>query len=249
MIPLQENMKTNIKPFTYKDIPALEYSNEDSTKLMFLQHGIYGTKEKVMNLLAISFVKLGYKVVAIDACKHGERSAYPFNPKDEDHAQLETFDIVKRTVEDLLKLYHSIYEEDYPTFDIIGISMGGLMAYYMSTQTKHLNQLIALISSPDFEASAHYTFSEEKRQQYVEKSEKAMRLIQSMNPVDHVEKMQFKRAIIMNGKQDEVIPIDQTRSFVQNHESLPIIFKEYDAEHRLIPSMHEDLLALLDKKD
>ena len=128
---------------------------------------------------------------------------------------------------------------------MLGISMGGLMSYYMSTKTKHLNTLIPLISSPNFLDSAYYTFSEEKRKQYKEKSEEALTLIESMDPSKHVTKMQFKQAIIMNGRNDEVIPIKQTNDFVDEHPDLPIIYRTYDAEHKITKAMHEDLINIL----
>lgn len=242
-------MKTNINKYTYKNIPVLEYSNKNAHKLMFLQHGIYGNKEKVMNLLAIRFLKLGYTVVGIDAYKHGARSKHPFNPKDEDHAQLETFEVVKQTVKDLLELYNENYKETYDTFDMVGISMGGLMTYYMSTQTTHLNTMIPLISSPNFMASAYYTFKEEKRKQYQEKSDQALALIKTMDPVTQIDKMRFNKAIIMNGKADQVIPIEQTSDFVDNNPKRPIIYRTYETEHKITQAMTEDLLKLLEDEE
>ncbi len=237
-------MKTIIHKNTYNAIDALEYTSKKAHKLVFLQHGIYGNKEKSMNLLGVSLVKIGYHVVAIDAYKHGSRSEEPFASKDEDHSTLETMEVVKHTAQDLVDIYHDHFQESYAQFDIIGISMGGLMAHYITTISDSINTAVALISSPLFLEAADYTFPEEKRNEYPE-SETIRKDIEAMDPSKHTKKMTFNRLIMLNGKHDTIIPTKQSEQFYLDHPELNIIFKTFDTDHKISPKMHETLLDLL----
>lgn len=237
-------MKTIIHKNTYNTIDALEYTSKDAHKLVFLQHGIYGNKEKSMNLLGVSLVKIGYHVIAIDAYKHGSRSEEPFASKDEDQSTLETMDVVKHTAKDIVDIYQDHFQEHYPQFDIIGISMGGLMAHYITTITDAINTSVALISSPLFLEAADYTFPEEKRKDYPE-SEDIRKDIEVMDPSKQTNKMTFNRLIMLNGKHDTTIPTDQSEQFYLDHPELNIIFKTFDTDHKISHAMHETLLDLL----
>jgi esterase/lipase len=237
-------MKTRIHKNTYNSIDALEYTSKQANKLLFLQHGIYGNKEKSMNLLGVSLVKLGYHVIAIDAYKHGSRSEEPFVSKNEDQSTLETMAVVKHTSEDIVSIYQDHFQDTYPQFDIIGISMGGLMAHYITTITDAINTSVALISSPQFLEAADYTFPEEKREEYPE-SEAIRKDIEAMDPSTHTNKMTFNRLIMLNGKHDTTIPTGQSEQFYLDHPELNIIFKTFDTDHKISHAMHETLLDLL----
>jgi esterase/lipase len=240
-------MKTIINSFVHEDFEVLEYTSTNAKKLMFLQHGIYGKKEKIMNLLGVSFVKLGYHVVAIDAYKHGYRGEEPFINQDKDQAELMTMDVVKHTANDIKTLYETYYQNFYPAINIVGISMGGLIAYYLSTIIDQMDQLVALISSPKFLDAANYTFPKERQALY-DNSEEALKKVESMDPSKQVTRMNFERLIMFNGTNDTVIPYTQSKSFYEKHKDLNIVFKTYDAEHKITKEMHEDLLALLKKE-
>lgn len=240
-------MKTTINSFKHDNYDVLEYTSDKAKKLLFLQHGIYGKKEKIMNLLGVSFVKLGYHVVAIDAYKHGIRGETPFINQDKDHAERETMDVVKHTALDIKTLYETYYQNFYSEVNIVGISMGGLIAYYLSTLIENIDQLVALISSPKFLDAANYTFPKERQALY-EDSEEVLKKVESMDPSKQVKKMAFNRLIMLNGTEDLVIPHTQSEAFYKNHPELNIVFKTYDAEHKITKAMHEDLIELLKKE-
>lgn len=240
-------MKTTINTFTHDNYEVLEYTSDKAKKLLFLQHGIYGKKEKIMNLLGVSFVKLGYHVVAIDAYKHGFRGEKPFINQDKDQAELQTMDVVKHTANDIKTLFETYYQNFYREINIVGISMGGLIAYYLSTIMDNIDQLVALISSPKFLDAANYTFPKERQALY-ENSEEALKKVESMDPSKRVQTMTFNRLIMFNGTSDLVIPYSQSETFYKNHPELNIIFKTYEAEHKITKAMHEDLIELLKKE-
>jgi uncharacterized protein len=240
-------MKTIIKKETLEGLNTLQYISESADKLLFLQHGIFGSKEKIMNLLGVSFVKLGYHVIGIDAHKHGSRLAEPFISKDNDLCELDASNVVRQTAEDILTIYEKHFKSHYKTFDIAGISMGGLTAYYLSTITKDINHLIALISSPKLlEATKHRL--PENHQELYPNSEQVLKQVEAMDPSKNVDDMHFRTLIMFSGKEDKIIPYQQSESFYQTYKDTKnIIFKTYKTDHKINKKMHEDLLDLLKK--
>lgn len=231
-------MKTEITEFTFKSIPVKVYSHPNPKRLIFINHGIVGSKERIQTMFGVNLARLGYEVVAIDACKHGERGEAPFKPYDEQGAMKELFDIVKKTSEDVMRLYHAKYKATYPVFDILGVSMGGYVAYYTATQTDHVEYLIPIISSPDFTKGLHHEENYDFEAGVLDK-------VASMNPADHPERFKFKEACALVGGKDDLIPKAHTESFVKNNDALPIDFRVYDTPHKVTPRMQEDIVAFL----
>ncbi len=238
-------MKTTILKRTLEGIDTLEYTSKKADKLMFLQHGIHGNKQKIMHLLGLSFVKLGYHVIAIDAAKHGSRLEEPFASKDEDLCELDTMNVVKTTALDIRAIHDNHFKKEFAAFDIIGVSMGGLIGYYLSTITDRIDQLVAMISSPDFKAAALYKFPPERRAKYPEKSAEAERLVDAMNPAERTEEMTFNRLIMVSGEHDRVIPYSHSERFKQDNPDRDIIFTLYDTDHSIVKAMHDDILRWL----
>ncbi len=241
-------MKIERESFLHNDVPVALYSAKSSKRLMFVQHGIFGNKEKVLKLLGPSLVKIGYTVVAVDAKKHGERREEPFASRDKIHAELELFDIVEHTAEDILAIYSDCFSKRFDRFDILGVSMGGYIAYNVAVKTDKIRNLIALISSPNYAESAFNGFREADYEKHKQRIEKEKRKIKKMDPSEQSEKLRFERAILMNGKQDDVISPIYTQRFVEDHPNKNIVFRLYDTGHRIVRPMHEDLLELLKKE-
>jgi len=230
-------MKTDISTFTFKNIPVKVYSHPSPKRLIFINHGIVGSKERILTMFGVTLAKLGYEVVAIDACKHGERGEAPFKPYDEKNVMKELFDIVKKTSEDVLRLYHAKYKKKYPVFDMLGVSMGGYVAYYTATQTDHVEYLVPIISSPDFSKGLS-----QDNQGY---DESLLKKIESMNPATHPKRFKFKEACALVGESDDLIPKSHTEVFVRENPELPIDFRIYDTPHKVTPAMQKDIVAFL----
>ncbi len=238
-------MKISIHKETLNGIKCLQYKHPRAEKLLFLQHGIHSKKENVMNLYGITLAKLGYNIIALDAYKHGERIEEPFISKEDDQCTLETMDVVKHTAYDIKAIYENHFKDRYKTFDFIGISMGGMIAYYLSTITKHIDQLVALISSPQFLETANYVFPLKRQQVHQEQSQNVIKELKNIDPSTRTEHMHFHRLIMLNGKHDNVIPANQSQRFYEDHPDLPIMFKLYDTDHKVNQAMFEDLQDLL----
>lgn len=241
-------MKTNVTKTTYKGIPMMMYDNEKAHRLIFINHGIYGTKEKIMHLIGPQLVKLGYRVVAVDAYKHGERLEEPYASKNSFLARLRIFSVVKRTSEDILKIYHQKFAEEHEDFDVLGISMGGYISYYLTTQTQHLNTFVALISSPAFSKEKVHELPASFNGEFLQEAQEVKTFVEEIDVSKRPEAMQFKQGIALNGEIDDLIPAEYTETFLQQNPDLPIIFKTYNTGHKITKAMSDEVLTLLKKR-
>lgn len=134
-----------------------------TNKFVVLLHGITGSKENWVNptsSLSKKYVKLkdsllsiGYNVIIPDAKYHGERSyeADFVSPI----AFYSTQDVLKiqnlwtTTVKDIrviIDYMQSLPNEEPITFDVVGYSMGALMAIYLNSVDDRLNQIVACVA-------------------------------------------------------------------------------------------------------
>ncbi|MFW6298602.1 MAG: serine aminopeptidase domain-containing protein [Bacillota bacterium] len=231
-------MKIAIENGVYQGIPYKTYAHPEPERLIFINHGVFGNKERVLTLFGSQLAKIGYKVVAIDASRHGERGESPFSPRDEEEAFKHIFDVVKETSEDILLMYHALYEKDYSDFDILGLSMGGYVAYHMTTITDHVKTLVTMISSPDFLPGAKNRGIDPR----------TLRTIESMNPASNVSKMRFKHGLALVGEYDEAIKKTETFGFLEKNPDLPLEARTYHTGHQATQAMQEDTLEFLRQK-
>ncbi len=240
-------MKVDIERFTYNAIPVLVYDHEEADKLIFINHGIYGNKEQIMNMLGMALAKAGYTVVALDAFKHGNRKEDPFASREDTRSRLEMFNVVKKTTEDLLYLYHQKYRERYDSFDILGISMGGYVVYYTATQSTHVRFIFPLISAPVFHDERNFEIQEQEKSDFRQALDEARKKAKSMDPANNAERLHFEGGLAMNGRQDDVIPKELTEKFIKDHPYLPLEYKEYDTGHKINVAMQNDLIEYVKK--
>lgn len=241
-------MKTNVTKTTFQGIPMMMYDHPQSSRLIFINHGIYGTKEKIIHLIGPQLVKLGYRVVAIDAYMHGERLEEPYASRNSFLARLRIFSVVKRTSEDILKIYHQKYADQHDDFDVLGISMGGYVSYYLTTQTQHLNTFVALISSPAFSKEKVHELPESFNGEFLQEAQDVKKFVENIDVSQRPDQMHFKLGIALNGKVDDLIPAEHTKDFIEENPDLPIVFKTYNTGHKITKAMSDDMLSLLKKR-
>lgn len=228
-------MKTDIESGTYQGIPYKIYAHPDPKRLIFLNHGVYGSKERILTMFGMTLAKLGYEVVAIDAQMHGERGETPFSPRDDSKAFSHLFDVVKKTSEDVRLLYHGMFKARYPVFDILGVSMGGYVAYHITSVTKRVRALITMISSPDLTAGARDN----------DLDARTLRTIEAIDPARTPSKMHFEHGLALVGDNDTLIPKSRTYDFARANSTLPLTVKRYDTDHQVVRAMQEDTVEFL----
>ena len=238
-------MKIDIERYEHDGIPVLVYSLGGYDKLIFVNHGLFGNKDTVMKLVGPTLVRLGYKVVSIDAYKHGERGQHPYKDMaDETLSELHIFDVVRQTASDLLKIRDEKYPE-FEHFDVLGISMGGYLAYYLATLTADIRHLIPIISSPAFMKSRVFDSPDEHQNIDSTEIEAVKKRIERMDPSFQPEELSFEKAIVFNGKHDTTVPPEHTETFIRDNPEMNIHYERFDTGHQMVPAMQERLAELL----
>ncbi len=229
-------MKVDIDRFTHEGIPVLTYTPPNANKLIFINHGIYGSKDIIMQLIGMPLAKIGYKVVALDAYLHGDRVEEPIKSKGES-SRLKMLEVVKHTATDLIRLHEDLYLDTYPRYDVLGLSMGGLLAYYLTTITANIEYVVPLITTPNFKTINFNTDDLDSETQMALESD-----INQMDPASHTANMQFKKFFAFSGKHDEVIPYHHTDAFIEANPDLNMIHETFDTNHSLNPKMAERVI-------
>lgn len=227
----------------FADIPYLIYEGDHAKRLLFLQHGIYGSKEQTMKLLGVRIANLGYKVVAIDARMHGERSTYPFDEKRPPIGELKMPDIIEPTAQDILTLFHQLFESE-KTFDYMGISMGGIIGFHLLSQTDRISHFHGVITTPNylaFDPEQEAPIKQENPQAF----DHAISVLTRLNPVDYYHDWQFQTIDMYHGVNDKTVPLKGVENFYKDYPSDKITLKTYDTDHRITPEMFDDILKRL----
>jgi esterase/lipase len=230
-------------------IPLTEYYLENMTaykSLVFVQHGYQSTKEIGADYLGIQFARDGHFVVAIDAYKHGERIAEPYLTGSAEECLDEAFIVVKHTASDIIRLHHHHYKK-FPTFNIVGISLGGMVAYYAATKTKKIQHLIPVISTPDFNGQAYHAVAGAGIDTDKYFSQDKLDFIKAMDPIQKIHQMSYEYLHILCGTKDLVVPRQASREFYDTNISSSITYKEYDVEHTVSREMQNDIIEYLNK--
>lgn len=237
-------MGVNIHQGTLGTIPYLAYEGPQAKRLIFLQHGIYGNKEKVMNLMGVAIANLGYVVVGLDTVGHGERGEAPFLNGHSPHGELRMFDLIEPTAEDVLAIYESVYQTRFSEFDYIGISLGGLIGYHLASQTKRLNRLYILMSTPNYEAFyQHLNPTLSARYQTLIEAGKAK--VKKLNPSLKPDALAMKSLHVYHGLNDQEIPLSATTEWLETASLKDVTVETFETGHKINKPMFEALLKRL----
>jgi esterase/lipase len=241
-------MKIVLNSRTVDTIPILEYYQEDRIykSLVFVQHGYESTKEYGSDFLAIQLARMGYFVVAIDADKHGERIAEPYLTGTEKERLDEAFVVIKKTALDIRRIHHILYEKQFPTFDMIGISLGGMVAYYLATKTTKLKTLIPVISTPDFLPLAMYTVKMSGFDVESYFTPDKLAFIKSINPMNRLKDMTYETLHIFVGTKDPIVPYQASKAYFEEYGTNQDSYHEYDVDHTVPRQMQLDIFHTLE---
>jgi len=242
-------MKVILNNKKLDNIPVLEYYQENSEHkgLIFVQHGYQSTKEYGSDYLAVTLARMGYFVVAIDAYKHGERIQEPYLTGTEQERMNEAYVVVKRTALDIIRIHHNFYQRRFPKFDMIGVSLGGMVAYYLATKTNKVRKLVPVISTPDFHAQVEFALHNAGLtvEEYMTPDKTAF--IDEMNPLHRLDKLQYEELHIFCGNQDDVVPMKPSQVFYETYKNDKMFLKVYDTDHNVPRNMQMDIFACIEQ--
>ncbi|WP_158497939.1 prolyl oligopeptidase family serine peptidase [Candidatus Izimaplasma bacterium HR1] len=236
-------MKLSLNSEILNAVPLNEYYQKDIKHkgLIFIQHGYQSNKEYGADYLALTLARMGYFVVSIDAYKHGERIEEPYLSKNEQGMLLEAPAVIRHTSIDIIKLHRIRYKERFPKFDLIGISMGAMIAYYTATKTDKIRNLIPVIGTPDFmyQANHNLTAAGIKVDEYL--NEDAINYLERISPINKVSRMKYEKLLMLNGTIDEIVPVIPTVRFIEEYDPHNYEFKTYETGHDVHRKMQLDI--------
>lgn len=227
-------------------IPLNEFYIENARYkgLVFMQHGYGSNKERGGDYLAIKVARDGYFVVCIDAYMHGERKEGPFISGTEEERMYYVPSIIRKTALDIIKL-HKMYYQEYQTFDMIGVSLGGMIAYYTSIKTDKINKLVPVISTPKVTRQAEYSLKQSGVD--IEKyfTEESYAYLQSCDPIRYIDSFVYNKMFILNGTKDHVVSTQDSIDFYEKYKNDNMEMKLYDIDHNVTKNMQRDIIDFL----
>lgn len=225
----------------YHDIPMIERLHHTSKGLFILMHGHFGNKQfENFNGLADGLFDLGYDVVSLDAYKHGERKDHPYFDNDPVLTTLEMVTVIDQTLKDIVTLLDR-YPKRMQSISIVGISMGGHIAYLINRYVA-LKFCIPVIGSPNL--LWHY---ETKKQpilndRYVAIKPKLLDLTLKQSEFNPT------YAFALHGDSDDVVSGEASRLFIQSLHSVNYQYQSYPCGHELTNQMVQDIIEFVRKK-
>jgi esterase/lipase len=231
--------KLILKSSILDGVPYQEYYQEniEYKGLIFVQHGYTSNKEYGADFLALPLARMGYFVVSIDAYKHGERIEEPYLSKDWPKMFFESPYVIRRTAIDINRLFKKKYKKEFPTYSIVGVSMGAMISYYLSTITPHIDKLVPVIGTPDFIDRAIYGIEKDGYDKEKFLNETTLTYLHKMNPIEHVSKMKYNKMLILVGNKDDVVPHQKTLDFFDEYENDNMTLRVFEEGHNVNKEM------------
>ena len=229
------------------DVPINEYYLEKGNKkgLVFIQHGFQSNKSRGADYLAINVARLGYFVIAVDAYKHGDRIEEPYITGADYLRYADAYNVVDKTSNDIIKLYEDYYKSDYNGFDIIGVSMGGFIAYSVAIKCNYVKKLLPVITTPNFMKLATTRTNVPGLEEYLSELENHLEMIKSIDPITRIDELKYESMFMLNGTLDSVIDYHPTVEFYEQYKNDNISLKLYEEGHAVNRKMQVDILEYI----
>jgi dienelactone hydrolase len=229
-------------------IPLIEYRPviKKPKGLFIIIHGHGSNKEEGVGEFPKILTNMGYMVVSIDAYKHGERKEEPYISNNLREVAIAMIDVVIQTTKDVLTLFNKHYSKLFPIFHIIGISMGGHIAYQLPKYTQKVQTIIPIIATPDL--LKHYEIS--KKTIIGEFSSELTTKLQGLSLQKDLYLYQSIAILAINGSHDNVVSNQYSKAFIRellkkgHHKAH---YKEYECGHTVVKEMKDDMILFIQK--
>ncbi|WCO03525.1 alpha/beta hydrolase [Psychroserpens ponticola] len=227
-----------------------------TNKFVFLLHGLTGSKENWVNptsslstkyvKLKDSLVSIGYNVIIPDAKYHGERSyeadfASPvsFFATQDLQKIVNLYSTSVKDVRVIMDYMQSLAKEEQITFDVVGYSMGGLMAIYLNSVDNRLNRIVACVAplGSALKAGMSLGLNEENAKKVEERFSSEIYAPLQKAPIT-----------LLMGTKDNWYTQKEAQDFYDNIEIKDKKLKFYESGHYLPEEFISDVIKSLNKK-
>ncbi len=230
-------------------VPIIEYFDETLNNykgIVFLIHGHTGCKElKGLESIVEGFVQRGCFLVSLDAYKHGERILEPYVTKDYIEKTIAMPEVILHTIDDLVNLYRNYYKEISTHVTVIGISMGGHIAFQIPKYMPEVSVIIPLIGSPDI--VNHYKVT--KRDFLKERISECIDNVNRLEITDTSSYMSVKIGAF-NGDLDQIVDSKFVVMFINRMIALKhhqIYYESFKSGHTVTEEMVIAMFRFFDK--
>lgn len=226
-------------------ITVLEYNpiGVEKERLVFYVHGFTMNKEDGSTTGAYHFASRGFKVVIMDAFGHGERMTKKLQYSDYKKEMEYFYEIIENTAEEIKKMYEDYYKEDFPQFNIVGESMGGMLTYMVGCITEGLSGIGAIVGSPSL---LQYGYDDMEYNKC--KKDEYMGMLDHLSKYDAMEHLELFvdiKIYMLCGTKDDVVPKKYSEKFIkimkEKYGKDDIIYHEVDSGHWIA---HKDCYGL-----
>ncbi len=227
-----------------------------TNKFVILLHGITGSKENWVNptsslstkyvKLKDSLVSIGYNVIMPDAKYHGERSyeadfASPISFFSTQDVQ-KIHNLWSTSVKDvrvIMDYMQSLSKEERITFDVVGYSMGGLMAVYLNSVDDRLKRIVVCVAplGSTIKAGMSLGLNEENAKKVGEHFSSEIYAPLQKAPIT-----------LLMGTKDSWYTEKEAQDFYNNIEIKAKTLKFYESGHYLPEEFISDVIKSLNKK-
>jgi len=239
----------NQEDYVVEGIPITEYFKNDTPikNVMFFIHGHGSNKQFGVGRFPEKIAQEGILVVTLDAFKHGLRIEEPYISGNGKKMAIAMIEVIERTTQDILRLFETRYEHRFSNYHVLGISMGGHIAFQSARASEKSSILIPIIGSPDLKG--HYIASKKDLL-----GDDLFKIIPDLEKLDLMESLDVfigKKLFILNGSKDQIV-LD--RFSIKLREELAkanhpdVIYRSYECGHEVTEEMEEDIISYLRAK-
>jgi uncharacterized protein len=230
-----------------QNIPYWEINDPcmQAENVVIYLHGFSSSIEE--NLASVTqFASQGFTVIGIDARLHGIRKSPEENSPGAVPGYFEKSRLMIDTCMDVIKLIDHRASMPGANGDglqigVFGVSMGGMMAYLLSSMDKRISAIAPTLSTPDWLAKMRWAKRCLNR--------KKIDPIRRINPIRNIDRIFPTPMIIQNGSRDKVIPIEYTERYLPVLRKLyagtgdRLVYIRHDCGHELTTTMVQNAIG------
>jgi dienelactone hydrolase len=186
--------------------------------LVIMIHGLAARKENVLPY-AYYVAAEGYHTILFDAHNHGELETAQFREYSDVEKKVHMFTVIFESSKNITTIITAF--ADHPSVDsnrvgLVGFSMGGMIVYdYISRlRSPKVKAAVPIIATPEWGKAIRRNVTGDPDYAKHFDEQKILR-IEQRQPSNYLSALKDFPLLILNGELDEIMPIEDTRSFYQ----------------------------------